>query len=459
MTGPVAMAAARARGLLRGGLRNEAGAMLMAFTAATIVLRLGSNVVLTHMLDPRIFGVMAVIASVTTILNMLSDLGFGNFVVGHPDGGDPRVLDVAWTIRLGQATAQGLVMLAAAVPVAAFLGKPEMAWPIAVCAPLFLAYALTPMSALLAQREGKVRIGCAIELGSLIVQIAVNIGFALVIRDYMALVIGLYAGNAARVLLTMLLLRTPSHIRFDRAIAREFFGYSRVIVASTIVTLLITQSDKVVFARLFSLGEFGIYMLATNFALATLPFGRNYVQRYLFPLVSRTWRDDPAALVTVYYGARRRIYPLMFATFGFAAGLAPLIFALLFDHRYEQGWLLLSILLVRNALDLDSFASSQALFAIGRTATMLHSNILRAALFAGLVFALYTRLGVLSVPVALVAAEFGTLLYFAVLLQRADLLRFRPLAVYYAVLAATFAAGATVSVLAVPEVIARAFEL
>ena len=54
-------------------------------------------------------------------------------------------------------------MLAAAWPIASFLGKPELAWPIAATAPLFLLNALCPMSLILAQREGKVRATCAVE--------------------------------------------------------------------------------------------------------------------------------------------------------------------------------------------------------------------------------------------------------------------------------------------------------
>ena len=137
MTGAIAPGA-RMRQFLARLARSEAGAMLFAFTAATLVLRLGGNVVLTRLLDPQAFGVVGVIVSVMIVLTMLTDLGFFDFVIRHARGGERRFLDVIWTIRLVQGALLSLVMLASAWPIAAFLGKPDLAWPIAVTAPLFL---------------------------------------------------------------------------------------------------------------------------------------------------------------------------------------------------------------------------------------------------------------------------------------------------------------------------------
>ncbi|MBW8911163.1 MAG: oligosaccharide flippase family protein, partial [Sphingomonas sp.] len=272
-----------------GGLRrfvgNDGGTMLIAYTIATLILRLLSNTMLTRLLDPIAFGTLGVISSVMVVLTMLSDFGFASFVIRHRKGDDPHFLDVIWTIRLIQASVQSSIMLASAIPIALLLDRPAMAAPIAACAPLFVLNALCPMAMLLAQRQGKVRKSCAIDLGALGAQIAVNLLLAIVIRDYRALVVGLYVSEVAKAALTMLILRRTSYLRFDREAAAEFFKFSRIIMASSFVTLLITQADKILFVRLFSFKDFGVYVLAANLALAAQPFGRNYVQRFFFPLV------------------------------------------------------------------------------------------------------------------------------------------------------------------------------
>lgn len=439
--------------------RSEAGAMLFAFTAATLILRLGGNVVLTRLLDPQAFGVVGVIVSVMVVLTMLTDLGFFDFVIRHARGGERRFLDVIWTIRLVQGGLLSLAMLAAAWPVAAFLGKPDLAWPITVTAPLFLINALCPMTLLLAQREGRVRASCAIELATLVLQIAANLALTLVMPDYRALIAGLYVSAIARPILTLLLLRGGSRLAWDGALGREFFGFSRWIMASTLLTLLITQSDKILFARLFSVADFGVYMLPANLALALMPFGRNYVERYFFPLVSRSWREGAAALSAVFYTVRQRFYLLLFAGFGFGIGVAPALFRILFDHRYEYGWIYFSVLLLRAAFDLDSYTNVQTILAMGRTSPTLRANLVRLVLFALWVAALFQPLGPIALPLALTAAELGALLYSIALLRRAGLFQLRAHLLYYAVLAGGGIVGTGISLAFAPHVIAAGLAL
>ncbi|KQX20820.1 MULTISPECIES: oligosaccharide flippase family protein [unclassified Sphingomonas] len=448
-----AVALGRLRGALTGLVRNEAGAMLFAFTAATILLRLGGNIVLTRLLDPDAFGVVGIIVSVMMVLAMLSDLGVVDFVIRHAKGGDRHFLDVVWTVRLGQGSLQALAMLAGAVPITALLHKPELAGPIAATAPLFLLNALCPMTLLLARREGRVRATCAIELIALAIQIAANLGLTLLMPDYRALVIGLYVNAVARLVLTLLVLGGGFRPVWDGALAREFLGFSRWIMASTLLTLLITQSDKILFARLFTMADFGIYMLAANLALALQPFGRNYVERYFFPLVSRVWHDTPERLGAIFYAARARLYPLLFAGFGFGVGFAPCLFGLLFDRRYEHGWIYLSVMILRMAFELDSFANIQTAMAMGRTRPILTANIIRFILFVLWVAALFRPLGPIALPVALTLAELGALVYSIGLLRRAKLFRLRAHALYYAVMVGAALIGAALSLLFARDIV------
>lgn len=440
-------------------IRNEAGATLFAFTAATILLRLGSNVVLTRLLDPHAFGVVGVIISVIIVLTMIADIGVIDFVLRHPRGGERRFLDVLWTIRLVQCGLQALTMAITAWPVALFLGKPELAVPIAITAPLFIVNALSPMSLLLAQREGKVRLVCSIELIALAIQIAVNLALSLVMPDYRALVIGLYVGSFARMLLPLVMMKGGLHFAWDRGVAGEFFGFSRWIVPATILTLLISQSDKLLFARLFTVADFGVYMLPVNLSVALQPFGHNYIDRYFYPLVSRTWNEAPERLGDVFYAVRRRLYLLLFAGIGFGIGVAPALFRLLFDHRYEYGWIYLSVLLLRIAFDLDSWTTIKAMVAMGHSRTILIANLLKLAIFAATVAASYAALGPISLPLALAASELAALLYTFAILAPTGLFRPREHALYLGTLGLMAGIGAAISLWAAPDVIRAGWAL
>jgi O-antigen/teichoic acid export membrane protein len=442
----------RAVDLTRWLVRNDTGSILLVFTVATLALRMAGNVVLTRLLTPEAFGVMGMIISVMMVLTMLSDFGFASFIIRHEKGEDAKFLDVIWTIRLVQSVVQGAVMLAGSLPIALALGKPSMAGPIAICAPLFVLNALCPMSALLAQRQGLIRKTCAIDLGALAVQIAFNLSLAIILRDYRALIAGLYVGAIAKVLLTLVFLPPRSRFAYDAETAREFFGFSRVIMASTVITLLISQSDKILFARLFSFADFGVYVLAANLALAAQPFGHSYVSRLFYPMVSRAWRERPEDLPGLFYGPRDRMYRLLFAGAGLTIGVAPLLFAVLFDHRYEYGWIFLSILLFRTALDLDSFAGTQALMAIGRTTMTLRANVLRVVVLAVVALPLFHILDLIGLPVALVLSELAATIYVNVLLKKIGLFRLGPQAIYYGIMLVAILVGAVISMVTVPDV-------
>ncbi|WP_029995449.1 oligosaccharide flippase family protein [Sphingomonas sp. YL-JM2C] len=435
-------------------MRDEAGTTVFVFTAATLVLRLGGNIVLTRLLDPGAFGVVGIIVSIMVTLTMMSDLGFLDFVVRHQRGGDRRLLDVLWTIRLGQSGLLSLAMLLAAWPVALFLEKPELAPPIAAMAPLFLVNALCPMTLLLAQREGRVRAVCLIELGALAVQVAFNLALSLAMPDYRALLVGLYVGAIVRMLLTLRMIEGGSRLAWDRGSAAELMGFSRWVLPSSLLTLLLTQSDKFLFARLFSMAGFGAYILPSNLALAAQPFGRNYVERYFFPLVSRAWREGPDRLAAVFYAARQRQFLLLFAGIGFGMGAAPALFGILFDHRYEYGWIYFTVLLLRVGFDLDSFANIQTVVAMGRSSPILHANLLRFGLFLLWIAAFFRPLGALALPLALTVAELGALLYSIALLRRQGLFRLRQHGLYYAALVAALAPGAALSWLFARNVVA-----
>jgi len=64
------------------------------------VIRLGSNLIMTRLLVPEMFGVMAIATMVTVILGMLSDIGLRQNIVRSPRGDDPAFLDTAWTVQV-----------------------------------------------------------------------------------------------------------------------------------------------------------------------------------------------------------------------------------------------------------------------------------------------------------------------------------------------------------------------
>jgi O-antigen/teichoic acid export membrane protein len=78
----------------------RAGGWSIAGYGLSQTIRLGSNLVMTRLLAPEMFGVIAIAMMVTVILSMLSDIGLRQNIVQSRRGDDPAFLDTAWVVQV-----------------------------------------------------------------------------------------------------------------------------------------------------------------------------------------------------------------------------------------------------------------------------------------------------------------------------------------------------------------------
>ena len=77
-----------------------AGIWVAGIFGLSQLLRLGSNIVVTRLLEPEMFGLMAMVYVVMHGVNMFSDLGFWTFIVRHKQGTEAKLLDTVWTMQV-----------------------------------------------------------------------------------------------------------------------------------------------------------------------------------------------------------------------------------------------------------------------------------------------------------------------------------------------------------------------
>src|SRR5262245_15906691 len=87
------------------------------------VLRFGFNLVLTRLIAPEVFGVMAIVNLCVQALHMFSDLGIRQCVVHHARGDDADFLNTAWTLQILRGLLLWALAAAVALPAAAFYSE------------------------------------------------------------------------------------------------------------------------------------------------------------------------------------------------------------------------------------------------------------------------------------------------------------------------------------------------
>ncbi|MBE7186569.1 MAG: oligosaccharide flippase family protein [Methylobacterium mesophilicum] len=414
-------------------LATSRSGVLGLTTAGTLFVRMGSSVVLTRLLAPDAFGLVGIIASIFFVITMLTDLGFQSHIVRHEQGEEAHFLDVLWTIHAWRGL--GLALLGAALaPIAGWaLDKPALTWPLAATSFTLLFNGLTSFGPIIALRRDGARFLAVFDLVLGVLGALFSVLLALYWRNVWALVISMLLQSALRAAASWFLF-PDARRRYARnpEIAREFFAFSRIVIASSTLTLILAQTDKLVLARLFSLAQFGRYGLANNLAGAPVSFGDAYISRVVYPIYAKTWRDHRDQLESVYYGVRRKTALLYALGCGGMIGGAPLIIALLYDPRYSQAAVYLSWLVVASMLRLPNFAAAEMMTAAGQVTKTVHANVVRLVWLIIVGTAGFLSFGTTGIVAAVGTIEVPVLGYSWLLLKRLGVLDWREEAAYLA---------------------------
>ena len=90
-------------------------------------IRLASNLILTRILFPEAFGLMAIIQVFMQGVAMFSDLGVGASIIQNKRGDDPVFLDTAWTLQVARGALLFIVIFLISTPISRIYNAPILA--------------------------------------------------------------------------------------------------------------------------------------------------------------------------------------------------------------------------------------------------------------------------------------------------------------------------------------------
>ncbi|MCB1998016.1 MAG: oligosaccharide flippase family protein, partial [Rhodoferax sp.] len=396
----------------------RAAGWLVGSNLGAQALRLGSNLVLTRLLAPEAFGLVAVVNTLYFGLVMFSDLGIWQSIVTHPRGQDARFLGTAFSVQLVRAALLAVIVLGVALAVGGAAGAgwmpadsvyadPRLPWMIAAFALCALLQGAESMRLALAQRELRGRELARLELGAQIVAAAVTIVLATVTRSVAALVAGALAGAAARTLLSHVALPGPV-VRpcWDRASLRELVGFGQWVFVSSIVGFLAAHGEKLILGALLVPASFGQYAIAALLVAAVAGLYGSLNGHVVFASMSQALRSDPAALRALYARVQRVADLALGGVAGLLAVAGHWIVWLLYDARYQGAGAVLQALGL-GLVAMRHQVVEQVMFAMGQPARVSANNLLRAAALVVLVPAGHAVAGERGAVAGVVIAQFA----------------------------------------------------
>ena len=372
-----------------GGMKARAirgtALSIMGFGGAQAI-RLASNLILTRILFPEAFGLMALVQVFLVGLDNFSDLGIGPGIIQSKRGDDPRFLNTAWAIQILRGVILWIAACALAVPISQFYGQEALIQIIPVLAITTILTGFSSTRIYLANRNLTLGRLTFMDLSSQLLGTIIMILMALWLRSVWALVIGAIAISLARMILSHVLIPGPgSRIEWDKPSFQEIFHFGKYIFFGTIAGFFIQQGDRLILGKYIRLDELAVFSIAQM--LATLPLMMSYhlVDRVLLPL----YRNRPPAESESNWRMIGRargllIIGLLGITILFALS-GDFIITFLYDERYHLAGPLLVLLAISVAPRIITGGYSFILIANGnsRDYTILTSGtaILKIVVF------------------------------------------------------------------------------
>ena len=395
-------------------------AAIWVFTGMALnnVIRLLSNLLLSRLLAPDLYGLMSIGNVIVGALILLSDIGLAQAVVQNPRGQEPRFLNTIWTIRFVRGLILSGIMLAIAGSLALmdhFLpteargtyGDSRLITVLLVLAIFPITDGFESTNLLLCRRAVNLMPIVTIDVGSQILATVLMAAAALWHPSVWILPTGWVCYSLFKSLGSFFISGPGNRFEWDSPSANEIWHFSKWILISSTLTFAYREGDRVVLGSFLSASEMGIYGVSILLLGAVKAVVGSLSGAVGLPALAEISRSRPLELRRAYRRCRLPIDAICLATAGLMFGAAPLIIRILYDQRYQDAapiFRLLSLILISHRyVVFDDF-----LVATGSTRQLFKRGVLQVIVLLLALPLGYHLGGMQGAVVGVLAANFST---------------------------------------------------
>ncbi|HLO48783.1 MAG TPA: oligosaccharide flippase family protein [Kamptonema sp.] len=379
---------------------------------ASLMLRFGSNLILTRLLEPKLFGFIALVYVFITGLHLFSDIGIGLSVIQNKRGDEPDFLNTAWTLQVVRGFGLWFCCFLIAWPVANFYEKPSLIWLIPLVGLNTLISGFNSTAIYTLNRHIALRQVAMFELGGQIISTGVTILWAWFNPTIWALVVGSLFGTCIQLVWSHLLNSgTPNRFVWEKTAVDELFLFGKWIFLSTAIAFLAEKADRMILGKLFTLEMLGVYGIALTLGDLPRSVTLALAGKVIFPAISKI-ADQPRETIRTKLIKNRQLLLIAFAI-GLTALIAcgDIIIKILYDKRYIDAAWMLPLLALGIWPRILCNTNEASLFAIGKTQYTAAANLTRFVWTAvGILLGFYW----MGIPGAIVAVTLNDLFYYIV---------------------------------------------
>lgn len=371
----------------------NSGAWILGSHVSLQVFRFVANLVVSRLLVPEMFGVMAIANVFMFGIWLFSDLGLMHNVVQSNRGDNKSFLDTVWTTQIMRGGVIFLVgcLIALALWLAVHYGyiHQDNAYADPSLPAVMIALSLSSMlgsfestKIAAASRNLNVKKVKILEFGTQLVGMLFMVFWAWHDRTVWAFVYGAFVSAILKTLLSHTYLDGINNsFHWNKEEFKAIFAYGKWVFVSSGVGFLFMTLDKMMLGGMMDPKAFGLYAIATLILGAFKEVFTKVFGGVLFPALSETYREHPENLKSLYYKYRVLSDSGLCFLAGFLFATAGLIFGVLYDERYQGAAAIFQILSI-GLIGLRNELTQQVFMAVGKPKLMTSIMVTNLILLA-----------------------------------------------------------------------------
>lgn len=384
----------------------------MGTYVASAGIRFLSSIVLSQLLGPTVLGVVVIAQAARVGTDLLTDLGFEQNVVSSPHGDDPSFLNTVWTMQIVRGM---LISLAFAgfAPLLAHAYGIDVAVMLAMSAAPFLS-SLASTSIYSLSRRMDVRTRNLFELTTEITGLALNVFFAVALKNVWAPILGILLSLCARSAFSYALPHVRHRLSFHKAHAVAILHFSKWIMLSSLALYAAIYIDRLYLGLVVPLAMLGVYGLAKTVSDLPQTVAGRLAFQIVFPFIARNRESFDQASRRDLVRTRGHFLALVMLGIGTVMAWSDWAIHILYGRRYEEAGWMLCLLLAGSWIGVLASLNEATVFGHGRPQFVSLANMVRSIVIA---IALPTGFALGGLPGALMALPAGEVSRYLLLLR------------------------------------------
>ena len=334
----------------------HAGSWTLASHAISQVLRLASNLVITRLMVPEMFGVMAIAMTLIIGLALFSDIGLRQSIIQSERGEEEVFLNTAWSVQI----LRGALIATAGIIISCILllaqsrswitsnnvyNEPVLPYVLAALSATMFVGGFDSTKVIVASRRLELGRLAILEISQQVVAILVMIIWALIARSIWALVAGSIVSGLYRVWFGYIIFPGPNNRWcWDKSSYQEIMGLGKWIFVSSILAFILSNGDRLLLGGMITAEMLGVYSIAFLLISAIESGVRKLISNVCYSAINEVVRNNPGdsiALKNIYYRFLQPVDVVLYGATGLLYVAGDAIVRLLYDSRYQDaGWIL-----------------------------------------------------------------------------------------------------------------------